>query len=145
MWPLFFLLLSFGCKQNEVKQIAEDISFNQIIKTSDRFVVKLYDTIVTKRDTRSVERFPHKSEYQAASTDKTAFGKIFENAERTGYCCCPTAVYAISFFKNNERLDIFYVDTLEFKNKIRIYEGSFQYSYIIEKQTWKNYLNTITK
>jgi hypothetical protein len=40
-------------------------------------------------------------------------------------------------------LDIFYADTIQFKNKVRIYEGSFQYSYLIEKDKWRNFLKEI--
>lgn len=66
------------------------------------------------------------------------------NAEKTGYCCCPTAIYSIHFLNKKEELDLFYVDTLQFKDKIRIYEKSFQYSYIVKKQKWKDYLNAIS-
>ena len=61
--------------------------------------------------------------------------------KKTGYCCCPTAIYSIHFLNKKEELDLFYVDTLQFKNKVKIYEKGLQYSYIIEKQKWKDYLN----
>lgn len=88
--------------------------------------------------------FPFKKEFKAINKQQLeGFDRLFINAEKTGYCCCPTAIYSIHFLNKKEELDLFYVDTLQFKNKVRIYSGGLQYSYIVEKQKWKDYLKEI--
>ena len=71
------------------------------------------------------------------------FKKLFENAEYTGYCCCPQTNYSINFYKGSEKISTYFLDTVEFKNKIRIFQSSYQFSYIIENDVWEKYLENI--
>ncbi len=78
---------------------------------------------------------------KAESIDK--FNSILKNSTKTGYCCCPEKHYIISFYDKSESFKSYYVDTVSVKNKVRIFEPSYQYSYMIEKNTWLNYLSKI--
>lgn len=141
---LLFLLLSCSKNQNTIENILDNFSFNTTKSNSTQLIIKLYDTTITKKRSYDVESFISKKEFKTATKQQVIdFDKVFINAEKTGYSCCPVAIYSIHFFNKKEELDFFYVDTLEFKDKIRIYEKEFQYSYIVEKQKWKNYLAEI--
>lgn len=139
----------FGCNKKteyRIDDIWERFLFNKTKSNSTEIVIKLYEVDTTAMRSRGVEEFSAKKEFIAATEKQIkSFDEIFTGAEKTSYCCCPTAIYSVHFLNKKEELDIFYVDTLEFKNKIRLYEGSFQYSYLIEKQKWNNCLTIMTK
>lgn len=78
------------------------------------------------------------------SSQVNDFKKLFENKTKTSYCCCPAENYSISFYQNDDYLGRYLVDTVEFKNQIRIYDVSYQYSYLIDKRIWQNYLKAIS-
>ncbi len=149
----FFLILTLifivGCNskiENTLEDVIDNYSFNKTKSNSKEIIIKLYDTTITKRRITDVEFFPSKKEFKAINKQQLeSFDKVFINAEKTGYCCCPTAIYSIHFLNKKEELDLFYVDTLQFKNKVRIYDSGLQYSYIVEKQKWKDYLVGIQK
>ncbi|TPG41690.1 hypothetical protein [Flavobacterium pectinovorum] len=145
---LFFVLFSiFSCSnktQSTIENLIDNFSFNRTISNSSTIIIKLYDTAVTKKRVSDVESFTPKKEFKALNRKQIeAFNEVFTNAEKTGYCCCSTAIYSIRFLNQKEELDLFYVDTLEFKDKVRIYEDGFQYSYIVDKENWKDYLSEI--
>lgn len=82
--------------------------------------------------------------YEAKSNKQLKmFKDLFINAERTDYCCCPEENYYVSFYYFENEFFHYYVDTVEFKEKVRIYESSYQYSYLVDKKLWNNYLNEI--
>lgn len=141
-------ILIVGCNskiENTLEDIIDNFSFNKTKSNSTEIIIKLYDITLTKRRVTDVEFFPSKKEFKNINKKQfESFDKVFINAEKTGYCCCPTAIYSIHFLNKKEELDLFYVDTLQFKDKIWIYEKSFQYSYIVKKQKWKDYLNAIS-
>ncbi len=133
-----------SCK-HKTKEELDQLSFDELISESDRLIIKLYDSTAEKKLSRNVESLEPKIVYNVYEKQIRDLTNIFKNAKKTGYCCCPTSSYSISFLKDNDELDIFYADTLEFKNNVRVYEGSYQYSFIIEKQKWKNFLNQTEK
>ncbi len=137
---IFIQILMLSCNLR-TQDVVNDLSFKKFISDSDQLVIKLYDTTITESSSRNVESFKPKKVFKVNKEKIIDFENIIENSKQTDYCCCPTSVYSISFLKKNKEVVIFYVDTFEFKDKIRIYEGSFQYSYIVEKQKWKNFLN----
>lgn len=145
----FFLILTLifivSCNskiENTLEDFIDNYSFNKTKSSSKEIIIKLYDTIITKKRITDVEFFPLKKEFKAINKQQLeSFDRLFINAKKTGYCCCPTAIYSIHFLNKKEELDLFYVDTLQFKNKVKIYQKRLQYSYIIEKQKWKDYLN----
>ncbi|MDP5200085.1 hypothetical protein [Flavobacterium sp. DG2-3] len=142
---MFFL---FSCSKKPeyiIDDLWDNFSFNSTVSKSTQIVIKCYDTEITNK-TVEVESFdPSKIMKTSNQKQIDEFDKIFIDAEKTSYCCCPKSSYTIHFFNKQEELDLFYVDTLEFKNKVRICESSYQYSYIIKKENWKNYLFTIMK
>ncbi|WP_427872662.1 hypothetical protein [Flavobacterium sp. MMS24-S5] len=143
---ILFSTLIISCNektQNYIDPIWDNFSFNSTVSNSNQIIIKSYDSTVTYK-TVEVEFYPPTTEYKTSTKQKVKnFEAIFENAEKTGYCCCPKSSFTIHFLNQKEELDFFYVDTLEFKNKIRICEKSYQYSYIIDKQKWKEYLKEI--
>jgi hypothetical protein len=72
------------------------------------------------------------------------FRDLFKNAERTGYCCCPETNYTISFYRFQTKLYTYEVDTIAFREKVQIFDYGYQYSFLVDKQLWNNYLNEIS-
>lgn len=62
---------------------------------------------------------------------------------KTGYCCCPRFHYTIAFYDKTNNYKNYYVDTAEFIDKIRIFQTSYQYSYIVDKIKWIRFLNKL--
>ena len=144
---LLLSIVIFSCTsktQNTLDDIADNFSFNRTKSNSTEIIIKLYGTKETAKKTSDIESFTPRKVFKVINKKQLeSFDNIFTNAEKTGYCCCPTALYSIQFMNKKEQLDLFYVDTIESKNKVRIYEGSFQYSYIIEKKKWNNFLDEL--
>lgn len=143
---LFFIFSCSNKTQNTIENIFDNFSFNTTLSNSSEIIIKVYDSTITHNRSGSLESLIPIKEFKPKTNQQVQdFKNIFENAEKTGYCCCPVSTYSILFLNKKDTLDLFYVDTLEFKNKVRIFEGSFQYSYIIEKQKWKDYLIELEK
>lgn len=133
----------FSCNdktQYAIENIWENFSFNSMVSNSTQIVIKAYDSTLANKRVNVEAYIPTKTYKTRTKKQLEDFEKIFLNTEKTDYCCCPKSIYSIHFFNQKEELDYFYVDTIEFKDKVRISEKSFQYSYIIDKLKWKNYL-----
>ncbi|WET03737.1 hypothetical protein [Flavobacterium sp. YJ01] len=144
---ILFSVFIISCSkktQNTIDDLYDNFSFNSTLSNSTQIIIKQYDSATTNK-TINVEKYLPNKEFKTTKEQVKDFEIIFENAEKTGYCCCPTSSYSIHFLNQKELLDLFYVDTLQYKDKVRIYESSFQYSYIIEKQKWMDYLYEIDK
>jgi hypothetical protein len=142
---LFFVVFSLQSCNEKKQGFINQLSFDKLLSESDQIVIKLYDSTEVKQQSRGVESWNPKKTYNVAGKEIVDFKNILENSENTEYCCCPISSYSVSYYKNNKELEIFYADTLEFKDRVRIYEGSYQYSYIIEKQKWKSFLSKVEK
>jgi hypothetical protein len=59
------------------------------------------------------------------------FNYAFSSVKDRGYCCCMKTHYTVTFYKNNSELELYYIDTTEIKDKIVLFGGSYQTSYII--------------
>ncbi|MGK4568152.1 hypothetical protein [Flavobacterium sp. 3HN19-14] len=92
----------------------------------------------SKQDSSSTKLFEAKTQEELQG-----FKDLFKNAKLTHYCCCPEENYTVSFYYFKNNFDYYLVDTIEFKSKVRIFEKSYQYSYLVDKELWKNYLNKI--
>lgn len=102
--------------------------------------------IVSKPENSKLDSTTSTKLYEAKTAKELqGFKDLFENAEKTDYCCCPKENYIISFYYFKNNFNYYLVDTTEFKNKIRIYERSYQYSYLINRESWNNYLKEISK
>lgn len=76
--------------------------------------------------------------YEAKTEEQLKlFRNVFKNAQLTDYCCCPDENYFISFYHSKKVIGSYWIDTLEFKDKIRIYDPGYQYSFIIDKIMWE--------
>ena len=135
---LLILTILLGCKE-----FVENVKFTEHLPESDKIVIRLHDSTEVKQQSRGVEYLKSKKTYNVYGKQIVDFKNTLEKAERTGYCCCPISTYSISYFKKNKEIDVFYVDTLEFKDTVRIYQKSYQYSYLIEKQKWKSFLGKV--
>ncbi len=71
------------------------------------------------------------------------YKKLLRNSKETGYCCCPEQHMSISLFADNDNFNTFYVDTIELKNEVRIFQVSYQYSYIVEKKNWNAFISKL--
>ncbi|OXB22538.1 hypothetical protein B0A80_15630 [Flavobacterium tructae] len=145
---ILFSILIISCEkktQTVINNIWDNISFNNTLSNSTQIIIKVYDSTLTNKRINVESYTPVKELKTVIKKQVENFETIFIKSEKTGYCCCPKSTYSIHFRNQKEELDFFYVDTLEFKNKIRIFEKSYQYSYIIEKQKWKNFINEIDK
>jgi predicted Ser/Thr protein kinase len=143
---IFILMLLQSCNGkvgNTFYEIANNYSFNSTISSSDKIIVRPKKHNQTE-STRNDSCFENKVIFKAQKSEEIKmFEKLFENSNYTDYCCCPETNYCIDLYKDSKKIDSFYADTLEFKNKIRIFESSYQYSFIIEKAKWKTFLNEI--
>lgn len=138
---LFFaLIIIVSCNQRKYDTL-NSLPFDELIAESDQIIIKVYDSTVEKQITNIQYSKPKKT-FKVAKEKKIDFKNIFKNAKKTGYCCCPLSNYSITLFDDDE-FGLFFVDTTEFRNKVRIYDTGYQYSYILEKQKWKHFLNEI--
>jgi len=138
------LLANLSCNnktQNGLQDIYDDYTFSELKANSDRIVIKLYDSI--NMDRIMNDKTKARKIFTINKRQIESFKKVFEKARKTSYCCCPRGIYSIAFYDKNKQLDIYYADTIQFRDSIRVYQRSYQFSYIVEKRKWKNYLAEI--
>lgn len=73
------------------------------------------------------------------------FNLLLKRAKKTGYCCCPERNYEILFFDHMNNFETYLVDTTTDKEQVRIFEGSYQYSYLVNKKDWELFLTNQKK
>jgi len=143
---MFIFNLLISCDKTKIWR--EDYDHEDALTSSTKIVIEsdipfyyqYKDTIVLNKDSVVVK----KEIFTILSKEKLEnFGNLFVNSERTGYCCCPTTSYTISFYYHRNNFELYEVDTIEFKDKVRIFESSYQYSYLIEKKKWKEFLRSL--
>ena len=137
------LVIIVSCKKSE--KYINEYSLAESVKRSTKIVIELHK----KLETDSGTTFPVEGKVCEVTNQNQIlhFERVFKNGKRTGYCCCPDINYSIYFYQNKEKeyFALYHVDTIEFKNKVRIYETGYQYSYIVDKKIWNDYLNEINK
>lgn len=136
-------VITINCKKSET--YINEYPLSETVKRSTKITIELHK----KLETNSGTRFPVVGKL-CEVTDKNQildFENVFKNGKRTDYCCCPDINYSMYFYQNKEKdyFALYHIDTVEFKNKIRIYDTGYQYSYIVEKNIWKDYLNKVKK
>jgi len=146
LFLMFIFNLLISCDKTKIWR--EDYDHEDALTSSTKIVIEsdipfyyqYKDTIVLNKDSVVVK----KEIFTILSKEKLEnFGNLFVNSERTGYCCCPTTSYTISFYYHRNNFELYEVDTIEFKDKVRIFESSYQYSYLIEKKKWKEFLRSL--
>jgi len=143
IFVFFILAISINCKRSDT--YINEYPLTETLKRSTKITIELHK----KLETDSGTTFPIVGKL-CDVTDKNQiidFENVFKNGKRTDYCCCPDINYSIYFYQNkeNEYFALYHVDTIQFKNKVRIFETSYQYSYIVDKNIWKNYLRKINE
>lgn len=134
---VFCLSSCFGKVEDNIEQFFDNHEFNSIINNSTKVEVKRNSSKYSMNDSTFYSICQIKNRNKILE-----FREIIEKSPITGYCCCPEPNLSLSFFKENKLLDVYYVNTTEFKDKIRIFDSGFQYSYLIEKENWPKYLTT---
>ncbi|KRD06482.1 hypothetical protein ASE21_20210 [Flavobacterium sp. Root901] len=144
---ILFSVLLCSCNKGAnttIENLWDNFSFNNTKSNSTEIIIKLYDTTAIKSRSRDLDSLIPIKEFKVVNENQIeSFDEIFINAEKTSYCCCPNAVYSVQFLNKKKHLGLFCIDTLEFKDKIRLYEASFQYSYLIDKSKWKKFLDVL--
>lgn len=140
---LFILFSLHSCNEklgNSAQEFIDSYSFNSIISNSDKIVIrpkKQGENKISRSDSSFESIAVFESEKPKEIKD---FGKLFENSEYSGYCCCPETNYLIDLYKNSKKISFYFVDTIQYKNEVRVFENSFQYSYLIKRDKWKLFL-----
>ena len=136
-----FSFLTLSC--NYFEETSDKVSFYSTISDSDKIKIrpkKLNQSETIKNDSC----FENTNKYQVDDLKEIEnFEKLFENSQYTGYCCCPDTNFAIDFYKKSQKTETYFADTIKFKDKVQVFEKSFQFSFIIDKKKWKSYLTEI--
>ena len=150
---ILILLLFINCSEkpkNETKRFLEEdltdnYSFEKNKSKCNRILVNYYDKVIPYQNkTLDYSPFSIERVYETIDIEKiNQFNKLLKNSEKTGYCCCPNRNLTISFFDKTKEFDNYFVDTVEFKDKVRIYQRSFQFSYLVKKEEWQKFLDKI--
>lgn len=160
---LYIIIISltiFSCQQKSDnnqkyvdKQVRTDTAIGQtIVKVEPKFncsriIISLYDnTTPTSQSYKSYGPFSTELIYETEDQKVLDnFEQMTKQAKRTGYCCCPDRNYTISFYDKTNNYQDYFIDTVQFKDKVRIYQSSFQFSYIVDKLKWWNFLAELKK
>lgn len=157
---LIFLLTIFSCQQksNEKQKSSDkDVPINTSIEKEigkseskfecNRLIISLYDN--TTPASQSYKSYgPFSAEIIYETTDQKVlddFEQITKQAERTGYCCCPDYNYTISFYDKTNNFENYFVDTVESKTEVRLFQSSYQFSYIVDKSIWRTFLSKLKR
>lgn len=142
---LFAILILLGsCNdktQKQIEEISDKNSLTSTISSSNMLLIRPKKSNQTE-STRSDSCFDI-ALYKAKENQIEDFKKLFDNSIYTDYCCCPQTNLSIDFYKDSKKIDHYFVDTVEFKNQVRIFEKSYQFSFLVEKHKWENYLKEI--
>jgi hypothetical protein len=157
-FTLLFFLSAFGCQQqpvdeskpsdnrDEVTEIVEEpIKEEAPDYKCSRIRITLHDdSNPTSQSYINYGPFSPEIIFETKSEKIIEkFEQMTSDAERTGYCCCPDHNYLIAFFDGKVNYKEYFVDTLEFADKVRIFQISYQYSYIVDKKTWTEFLDML--
>lgn len=149
---ILILLFFISCSEkqkNDTKSFLEDTfsdnSFEKNKSKCNRILINYYDeTIPYQNTTLDYSPFSIERVYETIEIEKiNQFNKLLENSEKTGYCCCPNRNLTISFFDKTKEFDNYFVDNVEFKDKVRIYQTGFQFSYLVNIAEWQKFLDKI--
>lgn len=140
---LFVQSIIVSCNSKFVDKMMDssnDYKHSDILEKSTRIEIEneIDSSVTSKTSSFKYIKYEAKTKNQLI-----AFKNLFVNSEKTDYCCCPDQNYSISFYHYQNNFDYYLVDTIEFKNKVRIYDVSYQYSYIIQKDLWKTFLKLL--
>jgi len=123
-------------------EIQHDFEFNQDMSNTNRIVIKL-----KKSDQGEGARKENSFEDNLLETKNMTQVKFLDSLlnkiPKTGYCCCPNTNYSIALYNSENLIDTYYADTLQYKNKVRIFEVSYQFSFLVDKEIWRKFLSDL--
>lgn len=145
---ILLLVLGFQCNTNEIpKLVLEKLK----VKPNPEYH---YNRIIVFQNATSSAAFRFNRHYRFSSefiyetTEQKVlddFEKMTNDAQKTSYCWPSSSFYTISFYDKTNYYLSYLVDTVKFKDKVRIYEQSYQFSYIVKKKKWLKFLNKLNK
>ena len=137
---LFLALL--GCQQNPDNKIK---SVDKPQYHCSRIIISFYDnTTIENKSYKNYGPFSTERIYETVDQKVLAdFEQMTKQADRTSYCCCPERNYTISFYDKTTNFKDYFVDTVEYKDKVIIYQASYQFSYIVDKIKWSKFLSKL--
>jgi hypothetical protein len=146
LFTFLFLIIASSCNQisNMSMQIQHDDEFNEVISNTNRIVIRAKKPNQTQG--ANEEKCFENNYLETKDLQQVKFiDSLLDQTPKTEYCCCPNTNYSIAFYNDTMKISTFYADTLEFKNKVRIFEASYQFSFIIEKAIWKSFLKELNR
>jgi hypothetical protein len=133
--------LTLSC--NYFEETSDKVSFYSTISESDKIRIKP-KRFNQNESVREDSCFENTNKYQVDDLKEIEnFEKLFENSEYTGYCCCPDTDFAIDFYRESQKIETYFADTIKYVDKVQVFEESFQFSFLIDKKKWKSYLMEI--
>ncbi|GAA4025469.1 hypothetical protein GCM10022386_05860 [Flavobacterium cheonhonense] len=128
---------------NYFEETSDKVSFYSTISESDKIRIKP-KRFNQNESVREDSCFENTNKYQVDDLKEIEnFEKLFENSEYTGYCCCPDTDFAIDFYRESQKIETYFADTIKYVDKVQVFEESFQFSFLIDKKKWKSYLMEI--
>lgn len=128
----------------EEKPTKSQLHWDEILSGTNNFVIQRYYLNPDSNITRCVNC----QTWSDSTKDPKAvsiFRQMFTDVDNRGYSCCPYSYYSITFFKDKNKIGVYYVDTARVEGKSVFFDGSYQTSYIIDNKDWikflKDYMN----
>lgn len=139
---LVFFLISCNQKIDRIiHNVSSEISFASNISNSNKIII---NSSIKDRVDSSPNLFDTNSRFIASNNAEiAAFENLFDNLTVTDYCCCPERNFEIRFYSDSTNINTFYADEVTIKDSVRIYQQSYQFSYIINKKKWDDFLAEI--
>ena len=112
--------------------------FKELRKKIDRIEISLYkiNERVSEDTTKLIK------EYIIVNKTKIKeFDLLFQSTKNHGYHCCPKTHYKLDLYNQKSKLKRYNVDTTEVKEKVLIFDSSYQTTYLISKNDWNNFIN----
>lgn len=149
----FIFIIFFGCQEKSDKIRNEKLfiydSYSKTKSNWNRILIFHYKESKNHYNydlsSKSEPFFPDKIFECTENKEIKLFDELLKKAKKTGYCCCPNSNYLITFYKNTKEYDNYVVDTIEFKDKIRIFNTGYQFSFLVKKEDWNTFLKEINK
>lgn len=146
---ILLLVLGFQCNTNEIpKLVLEKLKVKPNPEYHCNKIIVFQDGTSSasfrfNRHYRFSSEFIYETSEQKVLDD---FEELTNEAQKTSYCCCPpSSFYTLAFYDKTNYYLSYWIDTVEFKDKVRIYEKNYQFSYIVEKKKWLKFLNKLNK
>lgn len=151
---IFFIFILFlGCQEKSNKIRNEKLfiydTYSKTKSNWNRILIFHYkkskNHYIYDLSSKSEPFFPDKIFECAGNKEIKLFDELLKKAKKTGYCCCPNSNYLITLYKNTKEYDNYVVDTIEFKDKIRIFHTGYQFSFLVKKENWNTFLKETNK